>query len=132
MECQNSPILKQAIKLENQIKIEETKIREIEQKTNSQKLTTEEKYQIFTMLEKTLSPTSSQAQKDLYLKLNRIWLDVVDYRAILRNLYLMKKDLKVAKLNWRSLMPEYTYIFASCFVCMAVLYIHVLMPLFFK
>ena len=44
----------------------------------------------------------------------------------------MKKDLKVAKLNWRSLMPEYTYIFASCFVCMAVLYIHVLMPLFFK
>ena len=94
MECQNSPILKQAIKLENQIKIEETKIREIEQKTNSQKLTTEEKYQIFTMLEKTLSPTSSQAQKDLYLKLNRIWLDVVDYRAILRNLYLMKKDLK--------------------------------------
>lgn len=94
MECQNSPILKQAIKLENQIKIEETKIRKIEQKTNSRKLTTEEKYQIFTMLEKTLSPTSSQAQKDLYLKLNRIWLDVVDYRAILRNLYLMKKDLK--------------------------------------
>ena len=94
MECQNSPILKRAIKLENQIKIEETKIRKIEQKTNSRKLTTEEKYQIFTMLEKTLSPTSSQAQKDLYLKLNRIWLDVVDYRAILRNLYLMKKDLR--------------------------------------
>ena len=32
MECQNSPILKQAIKLENQIKIEETKIRKIEQR----------------------------------------------------------------------------------------------------
>lgn len=45
---------------------------------------------------------------------------------------IIKKDLKVAKLNWRSLKAEYTYIFASCFVCMAVLYIHVLMPIFFK
>lgn len=45
---------------------------------------------------------------------------------------IMRKDLKVAKLNWRSLTREYIYIFASCFVCMAVLYIHVLAPLIFK
>lgn len=77
--------------LEHEIKMEELKIAKIEQQTSFQKLTIKEKYQLFTMLEKTLSPTSSPEQKDLYLKLNRIWKDVLDYRAILRNLSLMKK-----------------------------------------
>lgn len=81
-------------KLENQIKIEERKIRKIEQKTSFRKLTTKEKYQLLTVLEKTISPTSPPEQNELYLKLNRIWKDVVEYRYLLRNLYLIKRDFK--------------------------------------
>lgn len=45
---------------------------------------------------------------------------------------LREKELKMVKLNWRSLIKEYVTIIFSCFICMGVLFISVIVPFILK
>lgn len=43
-----------------------------------------------------------------------------------------EKDLKLAELNWRSLVKDCAIIGLSCFVCVGVLFISVIVPFMLK
>lgn len=44
----------------------------------------------------------------------------------------INNDLKLAKLNWRSLVKEYGLIMFSCCICMSILFVTVIAPYFFE